>query len=42
MSEARERVDLDSLPDPVCEFCGGAIEERGQDCPALDDGRCEP
>jgi hypothetical protein len=25
-----------------CEFCGLPIEEEGQKCPALDDGRCEP
>jgi len=37
MSGVHERVDLDSLPSPICEFCGGVIDERGQPCPALDD-----
>lgn len=27
---------------PICEFCGEPIEQPGQDCPALDDGRCAP
>lgn len=34
--------DLDDLPPPICEYCGFTIEERGQKCPALDDGVCEP
>jgi len=34
-----EALDVDSDPD-VCEFCGFPIEEEGQDCPTLDDGRC--
>lgn len=42
MSEAHEGVDFDSLASPVCEFCGGFIDERGQDCPALDKGVCQP
>lgn len=42
MSETRSGVDLDSLPNPVCEFCGGFIDEQGQDCPALDEGVCQP
>ncbi|WP_277347279.1 hypothetical protein [Halomicrobium mukohataei] len=25
-----------------CEFCGQTIESEPQDCPALDDGRCQP
>jgi predicted Zn-ribbon and HTH transcriptional regulator len=35
-------LDLEELPPPVCNFCGFEIEEREQDCPALDDGRCRP
>jgi len=35
-------LELDQLPLPVCNFCGFEIEERDQDCPALDDGRCRP
>ena len=35
-------VDEIELPDPICEFCGGLIEEPGQRCGALDDGRCQP
>jgi hypothetical protein len=27
---------------PICEFCGGVIEEEDQRCPALDFGRCRP
>jgi hypothetical protein len=27
---------------PVCDYCGGYIVTDGQDCPALDDGRCFP
>jgi len=27
---------------PICRYCGTWIEEDGQRCPALDDGRCEP
>jgi len=26
----------------VCDFCGFEIEEVGQQCAALDDGRCRP
>lgn len=37
MSGVHQRVDLDSLASPVCEFCSGYIEDRGQDCPALDE-----
>ena len=36
------RVNLDALPDPVCEYCGETIEERDQPCVALDEGRCAP
>lgn len=32
----------EDLPDPICEYCGMPIEERGQKCPALDDGQCAP
>lgn len=42
MSGVHERVDLDSLASPVCEFCGGYIEERSQNRPALDEGMCQP
>jgi hypothetical protein len=35
-------VNPDELPLPVCNFCGFEIEEREQDCPALDNGRCRP
>jgi len=27
---------------PICRYCGTYIEEEGQRCPALDDGRCVP
>lgn len=30
------------LPDPVCRYCGCAIEEVDQDCVALDEGVCSP
>jgi len=31
------------LPDPVCDYCGTTIDEdTDQQCPALDDGRCQP
>lgn len=36
---AREELLLDPV---CCEFCGLEIEESDQDCPALDDGRCQP
>jgi len=26
----------------ICEFCGMPIEEDGQKCAALHDGRCRP
>lgn len=26
----------------VCDFCGFEIDEVGQKCPALADGRCRP
>jgi len=26
----------------ICEFCGTKVERAGRECPALDDGRCEP
>jgi len=26
------------LEPPICEFCGGYIRDRDQQCPALDDG----
>ncbi|WP_390182325.1 hypothetical protein [Halobaculum roseum] len=36
-SDAREPT-----AEPVlCEFCGFEIEYVGQECPALDDGRCQ-
>jgi hypothetical protein len=38
VSSYRSRLDLDELPDPVCEACGFPIEETGQECIALDDG----
>jgi hypothetical protein len=41
MSEV-EHIDLDSLPRPICDYCGGRIETLDQQCPALDDGRCSP
>jgi hypothetical protein len=41
MSRAVDRLDIDSLPAPVCETCGGTIVNDGQQCPALDDGRCQ-
>jgi len=36
----RTRFDVASLPAPVCAFCGEVIDEDGQRCPALDEGRC--
>lgn len=42
MSRAVERVDLDSLGLAICEFCGEAIVDSDQNCPARDDGRCAP
>ena len=27
---------------PICEFCGTYIQAVGQECPALDDGECDP
>ncbi len=33
-------IDLDAVE--ICEFCGMPILEEGQDCAALDDGRCRP
>jgi len=27
---------------PVCDFCGFVIDRPEKDCPALDDGRCQP
>ena len=36
-----ESLEADSDP-LVCDICGFPIEEPGQDCPALDDGRCRP
>ena len=38
MSRRLEEVDLSDLPQPCCAFCGGHIEQEGQDCPALDEG----
>jgi hypothetical protein len=38
----RDRVDADELPPPVCDYCGSEIEDRGQQCPALDSGECRP
>lgn len=35
-------VEMTSEPVLVCEFCGFEIEEPGQPCAALDDGRCSP
>lgn len=32
--------DAEELPPPVCDVCGFAIEEPGQDCPAVEQGRC--
>jgi len=34
-----ENSDID---DPLCNYCGGRIEELDQQCPARDDGRCFP
>jgi len=42
MSEVRQRVDLDELAGPICEFCGIQIEEPDQKCPALSEGVCSP
>jgi len=30
------------LEPPICEFCGCAIEDDDQPCPAMDDGVCYP
>ena len=40
MSAEQRQHPQDS--DSVCEFCGMPIEEDGQQCSALADGRCRP
>ncbi|WP_435065594.1 hypothetical protein [Halobaculum sp. EA56] len=42
MSRTASSVDLDDLTPPICDICGCYIEEPGQRCLALDDGRCSP
>ncbi|WP_277872157.1 hypothetical protein [Haloplanus aerogenes] len=42
MSRGARHVDLSDLPTPCCDFCGGRIEDEGQECPALDEGVCRP
>jgi hypothetical protein len=42
VSEQQPRVSLDEIEAPVCDTCGGPIEEPDQDCPALDDEVCAP
>jgi hypothetical protein len=32
----------DTILTQCCEWCGQVIETADQDCPALDDGRCQP
>ena len=40
--EDDERAAGQGSPNPICEYCGFEIEEEGQECPALDDGECQP
>jgi len=40
--ERRYRVEPDPVSRPICEYCGGFIEETDQRCAALDDGVCAP
>lgn len=42
MSQQRREIDLDDLPAPCCDYCGGRIEDDEQQCPALDEGVCRP
>jgi hypothetical protein len=42
VSLERPTVDLEDLPNPICDYCGGEIAEDEQECPALEDGRCAP
>ncbi|MEF8784141.1 MAG: hypothetical protein V5A39_13495 [Haloarculaceae archaeon] len=43
MSQQHSRLDLEALPDPICEFCGEQFDpHEGRECPALEEGRCAP
>lgn len=33
---------VERLDPPICEWCGCFITERGQPCPARDEGECHP
>jgi len=39
MAVESDTVDAETY---ICEWCGGVIEHHGQECPALDEGRCRP
>ncbi len=32
----------DAISRPICNYCGGFIDKPGQQCLALDEGRCSP
>jgi hypothetical protein len=37
----RRDVDLEGLPQPICEYCGLEIDDDGRDhCPARESGGC--
>jgi hypothetical protein len=40
VSEVAEASEAEAVDDPICEYCGRPIEESGQQCDALADGRC--
>ena len=42
MSRQQARFDPATLPAPVCEYCGGRIDETSEQCPARDEGVCRP
>lgn len=42
MSRQEQRLDTDALPEPVCEHCGGPIDDTASECPALEEGWCHP
>jgi hypothetical protein len=35
-------ADLNIQQRPICDYCGGWIDEPVQRCPALDEGVCRP
>ncbi|MFB6201792.1 MAG: hypothetical protein ABEI98_07260 [Halorhabdus sp.] len=43
MSEQRRPLDIETLPDPGCLFCGERFDrDEPPRCSARDDGRCRP